>query len=336
MRSETLPGYAGAGTSAGACATSSADAGLCASAESAVASGHTDTAQLDLCFERAPSGKTWLSRQRGGYPFHVGRVLQTTGRLDPALASHANAEVIVQSSSGGLFENDRVFQRFVAMPHAQATIRTAAATIVHTMTHGVAHSRVAIEAHPESRFDYLPQPTILFPSARLVSTIDVMLHSGATVLVADSWLTHDPTHRAARFGMLEATLNVRNADAQLLARDRFRLEPGAARGSLTGVRQTFGAHGGLLALRLDDGDTGNEALARAVNAALQKLDMPLTTAYAAAGVLPGACGTFVRMLAADSIALRAIFSTAVQAVHRALDGFHERTPRASHASQNRN
>lgn len=309
MRSETLPGYTGASA---------------------------DVAQLDLCFERAPSGKTRLSRQRGGYPFHVGRVLPVTRRADPSRASHVSAEVIVQSSSGGLFEDDRVFQRYVAMPRAQASVRTAAATIVHTMTHGIAHSRVVIEAHPQSRFDYLPQPAILFPSARLVSTIDVALHSGATVLIADTWLTHDPTHRAARFGMLDATLNVRNADAQLLARDRFRLEPGAARGSLTGVRQTYGAHGGLLVLRLDDGDADNEALARAVNEALQKLDMPLTTAYAAAGVLPGACGTFVRMLAADSIALRAIFSTAAEAVHRTLDGFHEGAPCASHASQNRN
>jgi urease accessory protein len=296
MRSETLPGYVDA-----------------------------EPAQLDLCFERAASGKTWLSRQRGGYPFHVGRVLPLTRRIaSSSCRSHANAEVIVQSSSGGLFENDRVFQRFVAMPRARATVRTAAATIVHTMTHGIAHSRVAIEAHPESRFDYLPQPTILFPAACLLSTIDVVLHRAATVLIADTWLTHDPTHRVAR-----QQLRVGVADVEGC------IQHTEARGSLTGVRQTYGAHGGLLVLRLDDGDAGNEALTRAINAALQKLDTPPTTAYAAAGVLPGACGTFVRMLAADSIALRAIFSTAVEAVHLTLDSFHEGAPRASHASQNR-
>ena len=332
MRSETLPDHAGAG----ACTTAGMGAGLCAPGALAAVHGHADAAQLDLCFERAPSGKTWLSRQRNGYPFHVGRILPATRRIGCAPASDATAEVIVQSSSGGLFEGDRVFQRFVAMPRAQAAIRTAAATIVHTMTHGIAHSRVAIEAHPQSRFDYLPQPTILFPAARLVSTIDVVLHGGATVLIADTWLTHDPTRRAAGFGMLDATINILNADAQLLARDRFRLAPGASRGSLSGVRQMYGAHGGLLVLRLDDGDAGSEALAHAINAALQTLDMPLSTAYAAAGVLPGACGTFVRMLAADSVALRAIFSTAVEAVHRTLDGVHEGAPRASHSSQNRN
>ncbi|WP_434106762.1 urease accessory protein UreD [Paraburkholderia caffeinilytica] len=335
MRAETLPGYAGAG----ACTASGENADSCAPAAIPAASGHAENAQLDLCFERAPSGKTWLSRQRGGYPFHVGRILPVTRRADRATSSDVTAEVIVQSSSGGLFEDDRVFQRFVAMPRAQAAIRTAAATIVHTMTHGAAHSRVAIEAHPQSRFDYLPQPTILFPAARLVSTIDVVLHSGATVLIADTWLTHDPTRRAAAFGMLDATINIRNADAQLLARDRFRLAPCASRGSLSGVRQMYGAHGGLLVLRLGgdgDGEAGNEALAHAINTALQALDMPLTAAYAAAGVLPGACGTFVRMLGADSVALRAIFSTAVEAVHRTLDGVHEGTPRASHSSQNRN
>ena len=40
-------------------------------------------------------------------------------------------------------------------------------------------------------------------------------------------------------------------------------------------------------------------------------------------------------LFADSIALRAIFSTAVEAVHLTLDSFHEGASRASHASQNR-
>lgn len=246
------------------------------------------------------------------------------------------AEVTVQSSSGGLFEGDHVFQRFVTGPHARATLGTAAATIVHTMTRGVAHSRVALEAQADSRLDYLPQPSILFPAARLVSTIDVVLHRGATVIVSDTWLTHDPTHRSARFGLLDATLSVRDADSRLMARDRFRLEPAAPPAALSGVQQPYAAHGGLLVLRRDDTHADGEALARAINAALGALDAPLTTAYAAAGALPNACGTFVRMLAADSLTLRTLLAVAVETVHRTLDGFHEGAPCASPCPPNQN
>ncbi|WP_134167697.1 urease accessory protein UreD [Paraburkholderia caballeronis] len=298
--------------------------------------------QLDLRFERTRAGRTWLAWQRAGYPFHVGR------RLDGA--RDGDARVIVQSCSGGLFEHDRVAQRLVAADGAHARIETAAATIVHTMTDGHAASHVSIDAHPHARVAWLPEPTILFPRARFASAIDVTLHPRAAVLLADAYLTHDPARGSATFARLDASVAVRDPRGRLLALDRFVLEPGLSgqvgvTDAADAAGRPFAAHGGLFVLigadAADDepgstptpgGDAARE-VAAALAHALAHADG--RQAYAGAGLLPGACGAFARILAADAPALRALLSTAVEAASRALDGFSCGAPRALRAPSNR-
>ncbi|CAN7690221.1 urease accessory protein UreD [Caballeronia sp. LjRoot31] len=255
--------------------------------------------QLDLCFSRAPSGTTYLSRQRAGYPFHVGRLLTDEG----------GARVIVQSSSGGLFEDDDVHQHLVAAPGAHARVETAAATIVHSMTRGHAISRVGIDVHDGARLDWLPHPSILFPGARLVSHIDVNLHPGARILVADCYTSHDPGGGTRAFGSLDAAVSVRNGAGRLLARDRFFLD-GASDRPLGGVRQVFTAHGGLMVLTFD------KAEAAAVADALERATQDAF--YAGAGLLPNHCGAFARILAIDSQSLRATLARAIDAARHVL------------------
>jgi len=255
--------------------------------------------QLDLCFSRGPFGATYLSRQRAGYPFHVGRLL----------TDEDGARVIVQSSSGGLFEDGDVHQHLVAAPGARARVETAAATIVHTMTRGQAITRVSLEAHDGARLDWLPHPSILFPGARLASHIDVSLHPGARILVADCYTTHDPGGGARPFGSLDAAVSVRNATGRLLARDRFFLD-GASNRPLGGVRQAFAAHGGLMVLTLDKTE------AAAVAAALERATEDAF--YAGAGLLPGHCGAFARILATDSQSLRATLARAIDAARHVM------------------
>ncbi|MEI6002051.1 urease accessory protein UreD [Paraburkholderia bengalensis] len=196
--------------------------------------------QLDLCFARGPRGNVYLSRQRAGYPFHVGRLLDAP----------AGARVIVQSTSGGLFEHDEVAQHVVATYGATARVETAAATIVHSMTHGMARARVRIEALPGARLDWLPQPSILFPGARLVSHIDAVLHPGARMLLMDSYMSHDPSGGQQPFGALDASIDVRSPAGRLLARDSFRLAGGGAAAArrraraVRGARRTHGAYAG--------------------------------------------------------------------------------------------
>jgi urease accessory protein len=260
--------------------------------------------QLDLCFSRASSGVTYLSRQRAGYPFHVGRVLAEGHGKDAA------ARVIVQSSSGGLFEDDEVFQHVVVATGARARVETAAATIVHSMTRGMARSRVNMEAHADARLDWLPHPSILFPHARLASAIDVTLHPGAQVLIADAYTTHDPGGSETPFELLDASVSIRNSQGRLLARDCFRLDGGSRR-PLGGVPQSFTAHGGLMVLTLDAGH--GEAIVSALHRATEH------AFYAGAGLLPGHCGAFVRILATDSLALRTILDSAIAAARHALE-----------------
>jgi urease accessory protein len=270
--------------------------------EALPASAGLSQPQLDLCFSRGPSGATYLSRQRAGYPYHVGRVLSYGAHL-------ADARVIVQSSSGGLFENDDVHQHVVATQRTRARVETAAATIVHSMTRGTAQSRVRIEAQQGAQLDWLPHPSILFPGARLASSIDVVLHAGARVLLADCYTTHDPGGSETPFGALDAAISVRSSTGRLLARDRLRLD-GASGRLLGGVSSGFTAHGGLMVLTLDaeEGAAVAHALEHATEDAF----------YAGAGLLPGHCGAFMRILATDSRALRTTLERAIDAVRGTL------------------
>lgn len=271
-----------------------------------------DAAQLDLRFDASPTGETYLSRQRAGYPFHVGRLLQCE---EPACP---HASVIVQSSSGGIFENDRLHQRFEAGAYSAAKVTTAAATIVHSMTTGRTTSTVYIEAHRHARFDYVPQPAILFPHAVFSSAIDVILHPGAVVFVLDAYLSHDPGGRETAFGYLETCLTIRDSEGRLRARDRFTMEGQLTdRLGLGGVAQPWRAHGGLLALTLD-GDA--KAIAQSMNRVFQNEDHDYSMVYAGAGELPGSCGAFARVLAHDGQSLQKTLRLALNAARREIGG----------------
>ncbi|MGI4813066.1 MAG: urease accessory protein UreD [Janthinobacterium lividum] len=276
--------------------------------------------QLELCFSASARGETYLSRQLGGYPYHVGRLLPN------AVVGAPKAQVIIQSSSGGIFENDRLHQRFTVHDGAAAQVNTAASTIVHTMTGGRAVSIITIEVGANARLDYLPQPTILFPHCELFNQIDLTLHPGATVLLSDAYLTHDPSGRDQTLKDLTTQITIRDAHGRVRARDRFVLTALAMRaGGVGGIKQTqqsWRAHGGLLVLKLDEPDlAADDTLAARLNRALQADPSPAgatasaasaPACYAGAGTLPGHCGTFVRMLAHDGLNLQRALQTALE------------------------
>jgi urease accessory protein len=272
-------------------------------------------AQLDLRFDASPAGETYLSKQRAGYPFHVGRLLQCEELACP------RASVIIQSSSGGIFENDNLRQRFETGPHSAAQVTSAAATIVHTMTTGRAVSNVCIEAHRDARFDYLPHPTILFPHADFVSEIDVTLHPGAVVFVLDSYLGHDPDGREASFGRLETCITIRDFEGRLRSRDRLTMEGRLiGRVGLGGVAQAWRSHGGLLALTLD-GDA--QAITSSMNRVFQHEGLDSSQVYAGAGELPGSCGAFARVLARDGQSLQKTLRLVLNAGRQCIYGASE-------------
>src|SRR5690606_8124407 len=129
--------------------------------------------------------------------------------------------------SGGIFQKDDLRIRIVASAGASAHVTTAASTVVHGMEAGGARQAVQLDAGAGALLEYLPDPLILFPRARLRSAVQLTLDPQATVLLGEALILHDP--RASRDGAQEAfeqfeseTL-VRDTAGRLLVCDRFRI-----------------------------------------------------------------------------------------------------------------
>lgn len=260
--------------------------------------------QVDLRFERRGAGPTFLARQLAGYPFHVGRVLR---RAD---APPGAASVLLQSCSGGLFEHDRVAVRLKVCSGAGARVGSAAATVVHSMTGGTAVSRVRLEAEPDAWLEYLPMLSILFPQARLVSEVDVVLHPGALIILADAFLAHDPQSETQPFDVLDTCVTVRDETQRLLVRDRVCVTGALWNSACAGVSAAYLAQESFLVLTRSR-DAGE--LAGLLRAALA--DLP--GVYAGVGTLPNRCGALVRILASSGESLRQARLRSTQAMRAA-------------------
>ena len=79
---------------------------------------------------------------------------------------------------------------------AAAHVTTQASTIVHSMTEGCARQEARIALEPGSFFEYLPDPMILFPGARLASHLRIRFAPGTSAIICDSFLLHDPHGKA--------------------------------------------------------------------------------------------------------------------------------------------
>lgn len=280
-------------------------------AAAAPADGPAGASRLELRFVRAPDGRTYLDRQYAAYPFHVCRTQYVEG--DEA----GMATLYMQSSSGGMYEHDRHSIRMAAATGAKVHVTTQASTIVHSMAAGEARLDAVVTADERSFMEYLPDPVILFPGARLRSSVAVTLAEAATVLVADAFLCHDPGGSEATFEVMESTTRVVDADGRLLARDRFSIGGAEFARHRAGVNGPFAAHGTLmLARRRPAGDEHGDALLSCLRAALDATD----GVYGGASTLPGDLGVWVRMLAVDGAALRAGMIAAWSAMRVGLFG----------------
>lgn len=263
--------------------------------------------QAEIAFSRAPAGRTYVSHGRVAYPFHLGRTLELPGD-PPGMTS-----VYLQSCSGGLFEHERIAAHFTAQAGAMAHVTTGASNIVHTMPVGEAQQTLRLTAHEGALLEYLPEPTILFPDARLKNRLSIELADDAVCISGDALLLHDPRAGGARFDWLETTTEVRDSGGRLLACDRQRVAGRDFARPLPGVIGRWHVQGTLMfALR----GARIDALLESVRAALS--DIP--DLYAGASRLPNGCGVWARLLAADAIALRAGWHAAWAAARTLLTG----------------
>ena len=263
--------------------------------------------QATIAFARAPSGKTHVARSHVGYPFHLGRALELAGD-PPGMTS-----VYLQSCSGGLFEHERIGAHFSAEANAFAHITTGASTVVHNMPNGEAHQSVQLTAGEGALLEYLPEPTILFPDARLKTRIAIELADNAVCIAGDALLLHDPRAGGGHFDWLDATAEVRDADGRLLARDRQRIRGADFERPVPGVLGRWRVQGTLVfALRGERIDPLLASLRDALSG--------LPGLYAGASRLPNHCGVWVRLLAEDAIALRGGWHAAWAAARTLLTG----------------
>ncbi len=256
--------------------------------------------QVNLAFARGGDGTTFLRRQRAAYPFHVGRVLRAAG--DPA----GFATVYLQSCSGGLFQHERLGLAVSAGANARAHLTTGASTIVHAMPEGEVQQEMVLHAAPGALLEWLPDPLILFPTARLDTRLTIRAAADATVLASESFLLHDPAGARAPFHWLRAETRVEDEGGELLALDRFRITGESVLSGQTGVHGPFALQGTLMVVRRADPEGALAALRGCLGAS--------PDAWGGASLLPNGAGAWLRVLARDAIALRAVLHAAFAAV----------------------
>ena len=272
----------------------------------ALAQPRPQTVQAELGFARDANGGTYLHRQRVGYPFHVGRSLKMAG--DPA----GMPTVYLQSCSGGIFEGDDLRLRIAAGEGAAAHVASAAATVVHTMESHPAAQHVELHAGPGSFLEYLPDPVILFPRAKLKNGVRLTVHPGATVITGDAVLLHDPQGGNDWFDWLQSETRIEDEAGKLLVCDRFRIEGARMARGTAGITGNWKAQGSLFVI------TAAKPAAE-LAAAMRAAPAPAGL-YAGVSVLPNQSGAWTRILATDAAALKAALFLAWAAARQLLLG----------------
>ena len=248
--------------------------------------------RLELVFAPDAENRSFLAHQFASYPFHVCR----TQYLDPEQPEMAS--LYLQSSAGGLFAGDRLSVSISVKAGAKAHVTTPASTIVHRMPEGKARQRTLLEAGPESLLEYLPDPIILFPQARLRSGCHLRLGEGATAILADAFLSHDPAAAGEPFGIYESETELTDAAGRRLMLDRFRVSGAEAQASEVGVMGGRTMQATIFAV-------SNAVAPTTLQTALRRaMETCGPSVYGAASLLPNSCGAWARLLADDGAALK--------------------------------
>jgi urease accessory protein len=261
----------------------------------------------DIEFARDLGGSTYLDRQYAAYPFHLCRPHRFEG--DPP----GMATVYFQSCAGGIFEGDSLAVRVVAGEGAAVHLTSQASTIVHGMERTGARQTVDIDVGAGAFVEYLPDPLILFPQARLETVLSVRLHGPATVILSDAFMAHDPAGADSPFDRIASELAAYDGSGRRLALDRFVIGGANFQAGLPGITGPYRAHGSLLVLHRD------RPAAALVDALRHALD-GVSGTYAGASTLAGGAGAWMRVLAEDGVSLRAGLLAAWSALRVELGG----------------
>lgn len=159
--------------------------------------------------------RTHIGRQYVSYPFHMTRPFA----FDAAIPSLLT--VYQQSSSGGLYRDDRLASRFDVEAGAAGHVTTQAATVVHDCYGQPAQQTTEIVLEEGAFLALTPDPLVLFPGAACSGDTQVRLAPGAVLLLSDAFALHDPEGRGRPFERLGARVDIRDSAGRLLVRDNL-------------------------------------------------------------------------------------------------------------------
>jgi urease accessory protein len=257
---------------------------------------------------RREGERTHLASNYAAYPFHVTRPLYFDAGW-PALPT-----VLLQSASGGLFQGDRLTLEVSVGEGAAAHVTTQSATKVHSMERDRAVQATRLSVEAGGHLELLADASILFPDCHVETATTVTLGEGASAILAESFLWHDPKGGdAPRFALMAATVEASGADGRLLMLDRYRIELPEDDEASRAFWHANKAQGSLYAFGKP---AGGEPLIDGLHAALAGLE----GAYAGASALPNEAGAYVRVLAADGSVVRAAQERAWRAARRLITG----------------
>lgn len=232
--------------------------------------------------------RTFLSRQRVPYPFHITRPFYLDAER-PDLAT-----LYLQSASGGIYRGDRLTLDIEARAGAAAHITTQASSVVHDTGAVPAQQSVVLDLAATSIFALTADPVILFPGAALTSATTITMEDGARAILTDGFSHHDPRGAETPFTDMTLSLTIRDRASRIRVRERGRIAGQDFLGDASPMGG-YRAYGSLLIL---------------APRALWPDALALQAAFDACGCLagtsplPNEAGLQLRALALDSGALR--------------------------------
>ena len=263
--------------------------------------------RLEMSFKVDPEQRSYLSKQYFTYPFHVCRA-QYMDKSLPGMAT-----MYLQSCSGGVFKGDRLATVIDVAEGAQVHVTTQASTIIHRMEEDFAHQTIEINCAEGALVEYLPNSIILFPEAKLRSSITVTRDPGCDVILCDAFLTHDPEGSEKPFGWLENELIVQNHEGDIEIIDRFHVTGDQFRTGETGKPNPYTVHGTFAVLS----DPANAQQLLEVLRACPVLDGDI---FSGISSLSNDVGCWVRFLAVDGISADKYVQSLWFAAREALTG----------------
>ena len=258
---------------------------------------------LSLEFVKNADGKTFLENQFAAYPYHICRT-QYFENDPPGMAN-----IYIQSASGGIYENEKLTTNIVANSNSYSHVTTQASTIVHGMAQGSAQQTVNINAAGNSYTEYIADPLILFPDAKLSSAINVFVDEKSTVVIADAFLLNFIHGKNHLFKQLNSYLYIYSAKDNLLTKDAYLVNPKnflneehnyIGMGTISVINRSIPKENGLK--RLQESIRANKDI------------------YGGATLLPNNCGIIIKFLAPDGDTLKKTISQTWMIVRESMVG----------------